>query len=264
MDSIDWRHFLTGRSAREDIFDSFPPEKMGDYQPAMLTSAEMVIAARVGARLMQILGRRGGSRVDASTLENMMEVLGESMPEGAEPLCDDEVARILNWLETAEPLPPEEREQETLPPALDLMLAADIESRVSVAQFAIAEEVDLELEYFDADRNTWPRIRCTPTDIRDAVDEDMAVRDEPDEVEEGADRSDLIEGVAEPVLVVDRMDDRFGIPLKNIRWLMPVRPHAESGDAKQSDREDESSEGGRLLDFPSGRARDGDADGDDE
>ncbi|GEM_PF-2133518 len=255
MDSIDWRHFLSGRSPRDDIFDSFPPERMGDYQPALLPSAQMVIAARVGARLLQILSQRGGTRVDATTLENMMEVLGESMPDGAEPLCDDEVARILNWLETAEPLPPEEREQDTLPPALDLMLAADIESRVSVAQFAISEGVDLEMEYYDPDNNTWPRVRCTPTSIRDAVDEDMAVRTEPEEVDEGADRSTLIEGVSEPVLVVERGDDSFGIPLKNIRWLMPVRPRPEPEEAEPDSDESDT---GRLLDFPTGRARQND------
>ena len=262
MDSIDWRHFLSGRSPRDDIFDSFPPERMGDYQPALLPSAQMVIAARVGARLLQILSQRGGTRVDATTLENMMEVLGESMPDGAEPLCDDEVARILNWLETAEPLPPEEREQDTLPPALDLMLAADIESRVSVAQFAISEGVDLEMEYYDPDNNTWPRIRCTPTSIRDAVDEDMAVRTEPEEVDEGADRSTLIEGVSEPVLVVDRGDDSFGIPLKNIRWLMPVRPRPKR-DTSADEPDSDDSDTGRLLDFPTGRAREKDSESSD-
>lgn len=241
--SIDWREFLTGRRARDDIFDSFPPDKMGDYQPALLNAAEVVAAARVAARVLHVIAQRGGSRINPGAVDRLIDLLGEAMPEAAEPLCEDEAARIVDWLETAEQLPPDQRENSTLPPELDLMLAADIESRISVARFALSEDFDLELEYFDTETNTWPRIRCQPHEI--TYQDQESAEDNTTSDEEG---SGAVEGI-NPILVVERRDDIFRLPIKNIRWLMPV-----SRKEKPAEQSPAGESGGRLLRFPTARA----------
>jgi len=224
---MDWRDFLTGRKAREDLYDEFPPEHRTDHQPALLNSAEIVAAARVAARLLHVVARRGGSRVDPSDVEQLVSSLDEILPDGSSPQCDDEVVRILEWLETAEQIPPDERDHDTLPPELDLMLESDVESRVSVAEFALAADHDLDLEYFDDDSQTWPRFRCRPLEIRMSDDDQL-----------------------DPTLRVERRGDELELPVRNIRWLMPVRRRSADDDAALREKL------GEVLDFPSDRLTD--------
>lgn len=225
---MDWRQFLTGQPPREDLYETFPPENRTDYQPALLNSSEVLTAARVAARLMQVIAKRGGSRVDTSGLEDLIEILDESLPDSAPPQCDDEAARVLDWLETAPHIPPDERDHETLPPELDLMLGADLEKRVSVAQLAIDEGHDLELEYFDEETSTWPHFRCEPVEIEESDDDDF-----------------------DPLLRVDRRGETLELPVRTIRWLMPVQ-HEPIPENAPSVREQLAD----VLDFPEQRADD--------
>ena len=235
---MDWRAFLTGRRVREDIYHSFPPEDLDDYQPALLNEGSVLSAARVAARLLQVVAKRGGSRVDSTAIERLLSLLDESIPDSATPQCDDEAARILDWLETAEQVPPDERDHATLPPELDLMLGADIESRISVAQFAIEQGHNLELEYFKESDNTWPRFRCEPIEVLDEPDDAEPTDDEQDE--DGGEE-DTAGG---PVLRVERRGAQLDLPVKNIRWLMPVTRDPEA------DEEAMREQLGKVLDFP--------------
>lgn len=224
---MDWRDFLTGRRPREDLYDTFPPENRSDHQPALLNAAEVVAAARVAARLLHVIAKRGGTRVDSEALEQLIGSLDEVLPDGSSPLCDDEAARILDWLETAEQMPPDERDHEALPPELDLMLESDIESRVSVAEFAIEEDYDLDLEYFDEESSTWPRFRCRPVELLESDDDEL-----------------------DPTLRVERRGDERDLPVRNIRWLMPVQRQSAGGGAAVREQL------GDVLDFPSDRLTD--------
>jgi hypothetical protein len=240
---MDWRAFLTGRRVREDLYHSFPPEDLDDYQPALLNEGSVLSAARVAARLLQVVAKRGGSRVDATAIERLISILDEAMPDSATPQCDDEAARILDWLETAEQVPPDERDHATLPPELDLMLGAGIEDRISVAKFAIEQGHNLELEYFEESDSTWPRFRCEPIEVLDEPDDAPAgdgQRD--DEGEDGAE--DETEEVGAPILRVERRGEQLDLPVRNIRWLMPVTRDAETDDEAMREQL------GKVLDFP--------------
>lgn len=224
---MDWREFLTALRPREDLYEDFPPEMRTDYQPALLNEGSLLAAARVAARLLFIVAKRGGSRVSPAALEKLIGILDEALPDTAPPHCDDEAARVLDWIETAETAPPEERDQSSLPPELDLMLAADIESRISVAQFAIDEDYDLELEYYEEANSTWPRFRCRPLDIETDEDDDSQL---------------------DPMLRVERDGREIQLPIKTIRWLMPVQKTPDQGRGPSA-RE----QLGDVLDFPTER-----------
>lgn len=234
---MDWRQFLTGLRPREDLFETFPPENRTDYQPALLNTVDVLVAARVASRLLTIIAKRGGTRVSTSGAEQLVELLDEALPESAAPQCDDEAARVLDWLETTSRVPPEERDHDKLPPELDLMLGSELETRISVARLAIEEDHHLELEYFDEETNTWPRFRCEPIEIEESGGE--------------GDREEV--DALDPLLVVDRNGERLELPIRAIRWLMPVR-HEPAPDDAPSVREQLAD----VLDFPSDH--DGDED----
>lgn len=221
---MDWRDFLTGLRPREDLYETFPPDNRTDHEPTMINDGSMLTAARVAARLLFLVAKRGGSRIDPEPLEKLIDLLDQALPETAPPHCDDEAARILDWLESADTIPPDERDHERMPPELDLMLGADIESRISVAEFAIDEKHDLELEYFDESSNTWPRVRAEPVAVHRPDDE-----------------SD------EPTLEVERHDETLELPIRTIRWLMPVRQTPEAAVPPAHEQM------GELLDFPTER-----------
>ncbi len=222
---MEWREFLSGRRPREDLYETFPPDNRSDYEPTLLNNGSVLAAARVAARLLFVVAKRGGSRLDPAPLERLIDLLDEALPETAAPHCDEEAARILDWLETAETLPPEERDHERLPPELDLMLGADIESRISVAEFAIDQDHDLELEYFDEETNTWPRVRCEPQ----AVHQPGEAFDQPMIEAKGSDEQTL------------------HLPVRSIRWLMPVRKTPEPTGPPLREQM------GEVLDFPTDR-----------
>jgi len=224
---MDWRDFLTGLRPREDLYETFPPDKRTDYEPTLLNDGSVLVAARVAARLLFIVAKRGGSRIGPEPLEKLVGLLDGALPDTAPPHCDEEAARILDWLETADTVPPAQRDHERMPPDLDLMLGSDIESRISVAEFAMDQDHDLELEYFDEATNSWPRIRCRPTAIH-------RTDDHPDELD--------------PRLEVEQGEETFELPVRTIRWLMPVTRHPERPTGPSA-RE----QMGEVLDFPTDR-----------
>lgn len=233
---MDWRQFLNGLRPREDLYETFPPEKRTDYEPALLNDGSILTAARVAARLMFIIAKRGGSRLSPEPFKKLVHILDGALPDTAPPHCDEEAARILDWLETADTVSPEERDHERMPPELDLMLGSDIESRISVAEFAMEEEHDLELEYYDESTNTWPRIRAHPVAVH---------RTEGDDPEE-----------LDPMLEVEQGEETFELPIRTIRWLMPVTrtPERRQGPSAREQM-------GDVLNFPTDRLTEPDDEG---
>lgn len=246
---MDWRDFLDGWHPRGDVYDDFPPEHLDDLQPALLNETGLLTAAGVAARVLEIVAQRGGTRLDASQFSRLLRRVQDVLPESARNHCDDEAARILQWLETAE-----KREDDLadsgLPPELDVMMASDVESRVSVVQFALAEDYDLELEYFDEERQVWPRIYCTPVSLLglEDVDEERFEDDgETDDDEQTEDEETAEEAELTDIeLVIEHAGRTQHLPIQTIRWLMPVSPR----ETTQVAPDDEENEPAEVVDFP--------------
>ncbi|MFB6350282.1 MAG: hypothetical protein ABEK29_00615, partial [Bradymonadaceae bacterium] len=77
---MDWRDFLNGLRPREDLYETFPPDKRTDYEPTLLNEGSVLVAARVAARLLFIIAKRGGSRISAEPLEKLVHILDGALP----------------------------------------------------------------------------------------------------------------------------------------------------------------------------------------
>ncbi|MFW5968784.1 MAG: hypothetical protein ACOCV2_14765 [Persicimonas sp.] len=234
---MNWNEFLTGLAPREDLPEAFGAESLEVEQPALLNKMSLLTTASVAARLLEVVAFRGGTRLKPSNIERLRRVVEKALPESAVNLCEDEAARVLRWLTEARPYkgeqPPQAGGQED--PEVDIVFEADIASRVSVAEFAIEEGYDLELEYLDAEQDIWPRVRCTPISIGPADDE-------PADDDESSDEPEV------PVLQVESDYGELTIPLDHVRWLMPVSSHEH-----RRSLEETGSPGGDVLDFPTDR-----------
>lgn len=219
----DWSELMRGLAPREDLHADFPAANFDQDQPIWLSREDVLNGAIIAARVMEIIAARGGSRVGSSVFRTLRKTVENGVDDSARHLCDDEARRVLRWLEAAEPASDSVEEG---PPEVDVMYASDLKSRASVAAFAIDEGYDLEMEYFDDARETWPRIRCTP----------LAVRYENDEDEELALRFEGRHGDQE-------------VPLRQVRWLMPVTRRELPDDADKK-------EPGEVIRFPAGRSDD--------
>ncbi|MFU8804753.1 MAG: hypothetical protein ACNA8W_13140 [Bradymonadaceae bacterium] len=214
-----WRSFLKTQGPRRDLQQSFFPEQNEDYRPALINTNATLNAVLVAARLLHVVATRGGTRVKPALIEKVIRTLENCLPAEAVHHTEDEVTRILAWLDGISDTVPITPVRSSTP-ELDMMYAADLESRISVAEFALREGFDLELEYYDGDCEIWPRLRAAPVEI----------------LEELADE----EG---PCLVVlDESDQRHEIPIQALRWLMPV--------TKVVREQPPESNKGRLLQFP--------------
>ncbi len=238
-----WRTLLRSLNPRIDLRESFYPEQLEPRHPALLTSGSLLATGLVAARLLNIIAMRGGTRMKPTWTHRMCALLEDALLPEARVHCDDEVARILEWLEgraETQSTDPDDLDQ-NLPsatPELDIMFAAALESRISVAQFALGEHFDLQLEYYDEKSKSWPRIRVTPQDILHTPAEN------PDD---------------QPsfwLLVNDSNDQPITISFQSIRWLMPVTRHTTDPEptAKSADppapKAPKAPKPGRLLTFP--------------
>ena len=198
-----------GRPPREDIDETFPARLVEPLGPALLGTMRHIAPLLVSAELLDRVVRRGGTRIRPSELHEAMEILRRAVSEDVQAHCRDEAQRIAEWIEhPAAPAP-------TPGPGddLSLMHEADIRSRISVAHWAMANELDLELEWYHEETKTWPRGRGTPL------------------------RLETVEG--DECLVIRTPIGEVTIPVVNLRWLMPVEPR-EAHVAPQA----------RVLQFP--------------
>ncbi|MGM0556138.1 MAG: hypothetical protein ACQEVA_07150 [Myxococcota bacterium] len=218
----DWSDLLRGLTPRADLHADFPAVKLDQDQPVWISREEILAAAVIAARVLEVVAMRGGTRLGASAFESLRKTVARGLDKSARNLCDDEARRVLRWLEEAEPV--DDAQLEDGPPEVDVMYASDLESRASVANFAIDEGYDLEMEYFDADREIWPRIRCTPLAVHRLDDEEISLRFEA------------------------RHGERE-VALRRVRWLMPVT-------RREVPRGVQRKEPGEVIRFPAGKTSD--------
>lgn len=186
-----FKDFFYGVGPRVDVNEAFPPLMMEPAHPALISSTQDIMAAAVASRLLQVLSKRGATRLKPSDTATFVKVAYDSLPEGAAAQCDDEVLRILRWLES----PPLDEEAPE-PPELAVMHSADVSARVATLKFAKAEGLDIELQYFDLERRTWPRMFASVVRI-----------DESREM---------------PYVVLDIDGATAEVDCDQIRWVMPV------------------------------------------
>lgn len=199
---------------------SFYPDKVDVEKPVLLNTMGPMSAAFVGARLLRAMAARGGTRVRPSASEKLEGLIGRALPDEVLHHCEAEAERILEWLDLE--LPAEDLLQSASPsPELDIMVAADLESRLSVARFALEEDYDLELEYFDEESKSWPRLRAALLEISDESAADFHT-----------------------ALLLRDAQGEWEVPLKHVRWLMPVPP-------RSYDEDDDK--GADVLQFPGPR-----------
>jgi len=208
---IHWTKFFKGIGKRRDLSESFYPDMVDTHEPALLNQMPALTAAAVGARLMKVLADKGATRVKPSAVKSLLEVLEHALPEDVRHHADDEVVRIINWLQ----FPPEPVDPEDQDPQKRIMHEGDVETRIATAEYALQNDFDLELEYWSPDRKIWPHRRARP--IR---------------VERG-------ETVDDAYLVIEHPFGRSEIAFVDVRWLMPVE-RREITTVKEA----------RVLEFP--------------
>jgi hypothetical protein len=271
---MDWRDFLDGWHPRGDVYEDFPPRHLDDLKPALLNETGLLNAAAVAARVLQIVAQRGGTRLDSAAFNELLNRVQDVLPDSATNHCDEEAARILQWLEAAEKVDDEDLTDSGLPPELDVMMASEIESRVSVAQFAIRDDYDLELEYFDEARQVWPRMYCTPvsllgldqarsedseeTAIEESAENEEAADDEDEADKDESDRGTADSELSDVELVVEHAGRTRHLPIRTIRWLMPVSPRPSAAGPNAPKEVD--NEPAEVVDFPGLEDRQSDQD----
>lgn len=213
-----WRQILRRWAPRGDVEKPFYPDREDAEKPVLLNANGPLAAAFVAARLLRAVVARGGSRVKPSAVQTLEELIARGLSESVIHHCEAETERILEWI-NARPLIDDDTGHEVSgAPDFEVMINADLESRLSVARFALEEGYGLELEYFDDDSATWPRRRAELEDI------------------EGAEPADF-----ETALRLRDREGPFDVELRHIRWLMPVADI-------EIDRSETS--GGDVLEFP--------------
>lgn len=217
-----WRKILDRWRPRSDADREFYPEFEEIDQPVLLNAMGPMTAALVGARLLRAVVARRGSILKPSAVEKLERLVARGLPDEVVHHCENEAEQILEWIDRGPVADGEHPLKPTGLPDFDTMVSADIDSRLSVAQFALDEGYDLELEYFDEDSGIWPRIEAQILAI------------------EGAEAKDF-----QTALRLRTTDGVFEIPVKFVRWLMPIA-------AQQWDDD----EGGDVLEFPGGEDRD--------
>ncbi len=214
-----WRKILSRWGPREDVGDEFYPDGLDVERPVLINTMGPLAAALVAARLLRAVVARGGSVVAPSAVKKLEALLSRGMSQDVVHHCQAEAERILDWIDRC---PSTEESAGDADSDLGLMMAADLQSRLSVAHFALEEGYDLELEYYDESSRSWPRIRACLQGI------------------DGAESADF-----DTCLRLRDSTGEFLVPLKYVRWLMPVSPDS-IGDGGQPGSEG----GGDVLPFP--------------
>lgn len=247
-----WDQLMGRLRPRKDLQESFYPDHIEHHKPVLLTASSAVVAACVGARVLRVLATRGGTRIKTSALDSLLGALHDALPTEVRAHADEESARVLHWLEeTLDRRTSHEQADDTQEPGhgpklpdLEIMESADLESRITVAQFALREGLDLELEYYRSDEDRWPRLRATPV----AIEHDLAARDTPrPDFPPGTEGS--VETTGNPRLILNTpADERLEVELRAVRWLMPVSRLPEKAMANPAVRKS-----AKVLSFPATR-----------
>lgn len=218
----DWRQFFQGWASREDQKKELYPGRWELEKPLFINEAGPVVAAFIGARVLRALALRGGTRVMPSALERLEGLARRALPKEVVAHLEAEAVRILAWIEER-PTQEDALLSNSQTPELDMMVASDLESRLSVARFALDEGYDLELEYFDRDQELWSRGRVILEGIEQEEDLSWALR-------------------------LREQGRQWSLSLQYVRWLMPVN----LTDAEKK----EPPPGGEVVPFPGRRGDD--------
>lgn len=216
-----WRTILRRWAPREDIDERFYPDRHDEEidQPVLLNSMGPMAAAFVAARVLRAVVSRRGSLLKPSMLKKLEALLQRGLPEEVIHHCEVEAERILEWINERPLVDDAAATEVSGTPDFDIMVRADLESRLSVARFALEEGYDLELEYFDEATGRWPRLRARLLGIDDPEAADFQTS-----------------------LLLRSTEGYFEVPLKYVRWMMPV--------PAGSSREQHEQESGDILEFP--------------
>ncbi len=213
-----WRKILRRFGPRSDRDRPFYGDRLDVEGPVLINTMGPMSAAFVGARVLRAIAARGGTLLRPAAIEKLENLIARGLPQAVIHHCEAEAEQILEWLERAPPSEESELQGVSQSPELDMMMAADLESRLSVATFALEEGYGIELEYFDEDTESWPRIRAELVEIDDAEAADFHTS-----------------------LVVQNRHGEMVVPLKYVRWLMPIPPLP---------REELEHDHGEVVDFP--------------
>jgi hypothetical protein len=196
-DTPSWDGLLSGHAPRDERDAAFPPDLLEDESPILLSRMGDLVAAAVAARVLEVVARRGGAHHTPSDFGALRARLTRALPEHASRHADAEARRVLEWLtDAAPPSPPSPATRQ-----LEVMDRADVDSRAQLVRYAMDASLELELELHVPHDGTWERLRGAP--------------------------EELIEG-AEPSVVLRLRGDRAReVELRDVRWLMPVRPRGD-------------------------------------
>ncbi len=215
----DWRKILRRFGPRSDVGGEFYPDKLDVEGPVLINTMGPMAAAFVGARVLRAVVARRGTVLRPSAIEKLEKLASRGLSQAAIHHCEAEAERILDWFDRA---PPQDSDLQTpsSTPELDMMISADLESRLSVARLALKEDYDLELEYFDEEQQRWPRVRAELISIEDAEAADFHTS-----------------------LALRNETGRWSVALKHVRWLMPVPAEGDWPTEIESP-------GAEVVDFP--------------
>lgn len=207
-----WDDFLPQHGPRQPLQAPEGLEKLDPLGPAIFQGSAELNTAWIALRLLQTLTQRQGAATSPQVIQTMLARLERALEPHTQHLADEEVRRILRWLQA--PQAPSQEIEPAPHPELEWM-SQDLEARQEIFSLAVSRQQDLELEYYDLEQDTWPRLRLRP----------ISLIDDP-----------------EPTMFFLERDQPLHIQVKYVRWLVPVhRPKAQPAPAA------------RVLTFPSSR-----------
>lgn len=193
-----WDDFLPQHGPRQPLQAPEGLQKLEPLGPAIFQGSAELHTVWIALRLLQVLTQRQGAACSPQVLQTMLTRHERALEPQAQHLADEEVRRILRWLQA--PSSPDQAPAHSPHPELEWM-SQDLEARQEIFSLAISRQQDLELEYYDIDQDLWPRLRLRP----------VSLLTEP-----------------EPTMTFLERDQPLHIPVKHVRWLVPVhRPKAQ-------------------------------------
>ncbi|MDX9723672.1 MAG: hypothetical protein RBU37_23190 [Myxococcota bacterium] len=158
--------------------------------PLLLSDARSTAVVAVALRLLHALASRGGTALPMSAISRLEQHFDAALGSSHRALLDEEVMRILYWLEQNLSAEPEQSEP-------DALSRFPVELKAELVLEAIQSGKDLFLEYYDEASRRYRRLRMRP---------------------------DRVEQREQPEVIGKRLQygDLVVLSLGQIRWLMLV------------------------------------------
>src|SRR5699024_8141717 len=117
----NWQQFFQHRGIRRDLKEDFYPDHWEQEKPLLLNTFDPILAAFISAKVMQVIVKKGGSRLKPSAIDELEKRVKRSIPQEILSHCDREAEKILEWLENPPSLEGIEIQEESKTPELDMM-----------------------------------------------------------------------------------------------------------------------------------------------